>query len=86
MPLRIDKYTIISDLGEGGQAIVYLATDPNEVFFAVKVFKKRNSISDSHMIDTLLNEFNVLKDLKHANIVRCIDFSTGAFLETRDGC
>ena len=53
MPHRIDKYTIIGNLGEGGQAIVYLATDPNKVYFAVKVFKKRNSISDSHMIATL---------------------------------
>lgn len=69
------KYTLTTKIGSGGTSKVYLAKkneNPKEQY-AVKVIKPTNN-SESKVF---MNEINVLKNIKHPNVVRLIDGGEG---------
>lgn len=69
------KYTLTTKIGSGGTSKVYLAkkNDSPKEFFAVKIIKPSNN-SESKVF---MNEINVLKNIKHPNVVRLIDGGEG---------
>ena len=76
-PLKIGKYDILSELGQGASAVVYLAEDPfNDRKVAVKLAKKDAEMSDEEAIrfeKLFLNEASLAGKLNHPNIVGVYD-------------
>lgn len=69
------KYVLTKKIGSGGTSKVYLAhkiDNPKETF-AVKIIKPSNN-SESKVF---MNEVNVLRNIKHTNVVRLIDGGEG---------
>lgn len=77
------KYNLIKRIGSGGTSKVYLATsvsNPTQCF-AVKVIKSSSS-TDSKFFN---NEVNMLKQVKHNNIVTLIDGGEGVLARHENG-
>lgn len=70
---QIDKYKIISKLGEGGMAVVYLAKKPPlDIEYALKVLKKEH-FQNIDIRNRFISEARKLVDLNHPNILRVHD-------------
>ncbi len=76
-PFKIGKYDVLSELGQGASAIVYLAEDPfNDRKVAVKVHKKDVEMGDEEakrFEKLFLNEASLAGKLNHPNIVGVYD-------------
>ncbi|HET9577439.1 MAG TPA: serine/threonine-protein kinase [Usitatibacter sp.] len=76
-PRKIGKYDILSELGQGASAVVYLAADPfNERKVAVKVAKKDVEMTEEEakrFEKLFLNEASLAGKLNHPNIVGVYD-------------
>jgi eukaryotic-like serine/threonine-protein kinase len=76
-PRKVGKYDILSELGQGASAVVYLAEDPfNERKVAVKVAKKDDSMGEEEakrFEKLFLNEASLAGKLNHPNIVGVFD-------------
>lgn len=60
----------VSNLGKGAYGLVFrVKYKGNGIQYAMKVISKQ-TISNLRMIDQLKNEFNILRKLKHENIIR----------------
>ena len=76
MGIRISGYEVISELGEGGMCIVYLARhEAFDELVAVKVLHEQYSRQEE-MRARFLNEARIMRGLKHENIVDVRDFLT----------
>ena len=77
------KYNLIKRIGSGGTSKVYLATAVNNPTqcFAVKVIKSSSS-TDSKFFN---NEVNMLKQVKHNNIVTLLDGGEGVLARHENG-
>jgi serine/threonine protein kinase len=70
-----DDYNIVDLLGKGVFAIVYqLASKIDGELFAAKEFEKKRFIKNGQLDQQLDNEIQIMKDLRHPNIVRYIDY------------
>lgn len=76
-PLKIGKYSLLSDLGTGASADVYLGEDPfNDRKVAIKVHKTDLSMGDEEakrFEKLFLNEASLAGKLNHPNIVGVYD-------------
>jgi serine/threonine protein kinase len=76
-PHKIGKYDVISELGQGASAVVYLAVDPfNDRRVAVKVAKKDTGMGEEEakrFEKLFLNEASLAGKLNHPNIVAVYD-------------
>jgi len=76
-PLKIGKYNILSELGQGASAVVYLAEDPfNDRKVAVKLAKSDANMGDeeaNRFAKLFLNEASLAGKLNHPNIVGVYD-------------
>ncbi len=76
-PHKIGKYTILSELGQGASAVVYLAEDPfNDRKVAVKVAKTDSDMGEEEakrFEKLFLNEASLAGKLNHPNIVGVYD-------------
>ena len=76
-PLKIGKYNILSELGQGASAVVYLAEDPfNDRKVAVKLAKKDPGMGEEEakrFEKLFLNEASLAGKLNHPNIVGVFD-------------
>ena len=70
-----NKYTLTKKIGSGGTSKVYLAfsNDNPKEQFAIKIIKNSNSSENK----VFLNEVNVLKKIKHTNVVGLADGGEG---------
>ncbi len=67
-----DRYTVERELGAGGMAIVYLATDPKlDRKVAIKVL--RPELAASIGIDRFVREVELTSQLEHPNILSIFD-------------
>ncbi len=62
-------FSIQQKLGEGGNGVVFRATDPSGVVIAIKAFKGPENKAKA------LKEFNVGNGLHHPNLGKCYDMS-----------
>ncbi len=68
------RYRILSQLGQGGMATVYLGEDPtSNRLVAIKVIQAHLS-SNSSLIDRFTVEAKTIAALRHVNIVEVFDF------------
>jgi serine/threonine protein kinase len=76
-PRKIGKYDVLSELGQGASAVVYLAEDPfNDRKVAVKVAKKDDGMGEEEAKrfgKLFLNEASLAGKLNHPNIVGVFD-------------
>jgi serine/threonine protein kinase len=76
-PAKIGKYTVLSELGQGASAVVYLGEDPfNERRVAVKVAKSDADMGEEEakrFEKLFLNEASLAGKLNHPNIVGVYD-------------
>ena len=76
-PHKIGKYNVLSELGQGASAVVYLAEDPfNDRKVAVKVAKSASDMSEEEakrFEKLFLNEASLAGKLNHPNIVGVYD-------------
>ncbi|HSN20415.1 MAG TPA: serine/threonine-protein kinase [Usitatibacter sp.] len=76
-PAKIGKYTILSELGQGASAVVYLGEDTfNDRRVAIKVAKSNADMSDEEakrFEKLFLNEASLAGKLNHPNIVGVYD-------------
>jgi eukaryotic-like serine/threonine-protein kinase len=76
-PLKIGKYNILSELGQGASAVVYLAEDAfNDRKVAVKVARKDDDMGEEEakrFEKLFLNEASLAGKLNHPNIVGVFD-------------
>ena len=76
-PAKIGKYNVLSPLGEGASADVYLAEDPfNDRRVAVKVHKSDSEMGEEEakrFEKLFLNEASLAGKLNHPNIVGVYD-------------
>lgn len=81
---NIDKYTIISKIGQGGMSVVYLALDKRlNKPCAIKEIRKTNTVEDSIKLSILRKEADLLKNLEHVVLPRIwdiIDNNTSLFI------
>lgn len=75
-PLKIGKYKILEELGEGGFAKVYKAEDSYGDIYALKVPRK-DIFADEESKKRFFREIEIGKSLHHPNIVRIFDYSEG---------
>ena len=65
-----NKFSAIKMIGKGSFARVYLVEDKvKKVKFAVKAFSKDYLLSQNKGKESLINEIEVMKELKHPNIM-----------------
>ncbi len=65
-----EKYRVIKPLKKGGMSRVYLAEDMRlHMKWAIKVI----NCSDPFLVDAMMSEANVLRSIKHPNLVRIND-------------
>ncbi len=72
----INDYRVILELGEGGFGVVYLVYHPPTA--RVLALKQIKDLTNDQNVRRFEQEISVLEDLKHPNIVRCIDSGHGA--------
>ena len=76
-PIKIGKYSILSELGQGASAVVYLAEDPfNDRKVAVKIAKSDSGMGEdeaNRFEKLFLNEASLAGKLNHPNIVGVFD-------------
>lgn len=73
-PINIDRFIINQVLGQGSQAIVYLATDPDlNRQVAIKSVRLNSGIKHKGDIDSLMAEAKTVSRLQHPNIVSIYD-------------
>src|SRR5260370_9270080 len=76
-PLKIGKYNVLSELGQGASADVYLGEDPfNDRKVAIKVAKTDIEMGDEEakrFERLFLNEASLAGKLNHPNIVGVFD-------------
>lgn len=65
---KIGPYTIIRELGKGATSKVYLVSKDKN-FYAAKVFQH----SDKELLERFKREAEILKQIKHINIVQIVD-------------
>src|SRR5207248_677084 len=72
-PMKIGKYSVLSELGQGASAVVYLGEDPfNDRKVAVKVAKRDIEMGEEEakrFEKLFLNEASLAGKLNHPNIV-----------------
>lgn len=68
IPRQIDKYTIIDRVGQGGQAIVYLAYDPDAQRMVVIKRYRMGTLA----IGNSVAEARALCGIQHASVVQCL--------------
>jgi len=75
LPRRIGGVRVLERLGEGGMAVVHRAEDPfrPERPLAVK-FLRAEAGADSELVRRFLREGEVLRRLRHPNLVEVVDF------------
>ena len=75
LPRRIGGIRVLERLGEGGMAFVHRAEDPfrPDRPLAVK-FLRVEAAADSELVQRFLREGEVLRRLRHPNLVEVIDF------------
>ncbi len=74
MGMQYGRYKILSQLGQGGMAAVYLAEDPAlNRLVAIKVIQSHLS-SDSGLLQRFSAEAKTIAAIRHANIVEIFDF------------
>jgi serine/threonine protein kinase len=74
--MEYGRYRILSQLGQGGMATVYLAEDPLlQRLVAIKVIQAHLS-SNSGLMDRFNVEAKTIASLRHINIVEVFDFGT----------
>ncbi len=72
-PFTFGAYTLQSEIGRGGFAVVYVAHHkPSDEFRALKVLDRR--FHDQRFIEQFHQEYETLKKLKHPRIVPVLDF------------
>lgn len=70
-----DKYNIVGQLGKGAFATVFqLATKMDGVLYAAKELNKQRFVKNGRMDHKLENEMQIMKDLRHPNIVQYVDY------------
>jgi serine/threonine protein kinase len=73
-PTIIDRFLVNQVLGQGSQAIVYLATDPDlNRKVAIKSVHLSSDINRQDGMDSLLSEARAVSRLQHPNIVTIYD-------------
>ena len=76
-PHKIGKYTVLSELGQGASAVVYLGEDPfNDRKVAIKVAKQDAEMGEEEakrFEKLFLNEASLAGKLNHPNIVAVYD-------------
>ncbi|HUI98853.1 MAG TPA: protein kinase, partial [Usitatibacter sp.] len=76
-PVKIGKYAVLSELGQGASADVYLGEDPfNDRKVAIKVHKHDAELSEEEakrFEKLFLNEASLAGKLNHPNIVGVYD-------------
>ena len=65
-----EKYRLIRPLGKGGMSRVYLAED---IRLRMKWAIKMMDIKDNYLLEAYIAEINVLRTVKHENLVRITD-------------
>jgi serine/threonine protein kinase len=71
---NIDRYKIVSELGAGGMAVVYRATDTLlDRNVAIKVIRSEASHQEK-FIRRFMREAKTLANLSHSNIVKVLDY------------
>lgn len=73
VPSRIGKYLVVGLLGEGGQASVYRAVNPNLNKELVLKVSRRTVLPERTERDRLIQEARLLADLDHPNLARVYD-------------
>lgn len=67
-----EDFTILEEIGEGGQAKVYLAQKKDDlVEYAIKVIDKTSIDDKEHMY--IQNEILIMKIIDHPNIIKMLD-------------
>jgi eukaryotic-like serine/threonine-protein kinase len=73
-PTRIDRYTVLRELGRGGMGTVYLAERADREFdqrVAIKVVKR--GLDSAQVVERFRHERRILASLDHPNIARLLD-------------
>jgi hypothetical protein len=75
LPRRIGGIRVLERLGEGGMAVVHRAEDPFRPGRALAVkFLRAETIADPDLVRRFLREGEVLRCLRHPNLVEVLDF------------
>jgi len=61
----LSKYSILNQIGTGGQGTVYKVQAKNEKVYALKEFKRKN---------ICIQEYNILNKFNHDNIIQVYDY------------
>ena len=70
-----NKYNVVGHLGKGAFATVFqLATKMDGHLYAAKELDKQRFVKNGRMDQKLENEMQIMKDLRHPNIVQYIDY------------
>ncbi|MEE9384840.1 MAG: serine/threonine-protein kinase [Nannocystaceae bacterium] len=70
-PLRVDRFTILEQVGAGGMGIVYAAYDPQlDRRIAVKLLRRGSHTGGPHDPSRLLREAQAMARLSHPNVVQ----------------
>ncbi len=70
-----NRYEIVRMLGQGGMSRVLLAHDKYlDSLCAIKEINKNSTLSNSVYVQSIMNEMNILKKLRHSGIPRVLDF------------
>ena len=70
-----NKYNVVGHLGKGAFATVFrLATKMDGHLYAAKELDKQRFVKNGRMDHKLENEMQIMKDLRHPNIVQYIDY------------
>lgn len=68
------RYEILKEIGRGGMSIVYLAMDNRlNKSIAVKDIRKRQNSNNEFLMNSLIIESNMLKNLDHASLPKIYD-------------
>jgi serine/threonine protein kinase len=69
------KYNVVGTVGKGAFATVYqVATKIDGTLYAAKELEKRQFVKNGILDRKLDNEMNIMRSVKHANVVRYIDY------------
>ncbi|KAA6340419.1 MAG: hypothetical protein EZS28_052534, partial [Streblomastix strix] len=68
------NYEIMEEIGEGSFAKVKKAKNKsNGQFVAIKFINKSKVVSDKHQIEALVREIEIMKKMKHNNIIQLLE-------------